>query len=124
MTYGYEHDYIDLKDVLRDYLRENGITLQDILSIMDEEKEGIMEALSKRVALTEEERHELERSLKSSQLNTLLFVIQAFYIINLGGLYKGRIIYPARDDVMRGGIVTAEGLRKIARALGIHIDLP
>jgi DNA-binding transcriptional MerR regulator len=124
MTYGYEHDYIDLKDALKDYLKENGITLQDLLSVMDEEKEGIMEALSKRVALTDEDRHELERSLQSNQLNTLLFVIQAFYIINLGGLYKGRIIYPVREDVMRGGKVTTEGLRKIARALGIHLDLP
>lgn len=121
MTYGYDHGYIDLKDALKDYLRESGITLQDLLSAMDEEKGGIMEALSQRIALTDEDRRELERSLQSKQLNLLLFVVQAFYVINMPGLYKGRVIYPVRGDVMRGERVTVEGLRMIARTLGIRI---
>ena len=112
-------DYITLKKVLKDYLREHGITLRDLLSAMDEDKEGIMEALSRRVHLTREQRRALERGLSSRDLNLLLFVIQAFYIINPSGLYKGFIIEPVREDVMFGDKVTFEGCKMILKALGI-----
>ncbi|MCD6470180.1 hypothetical protein J7L29_05215 [Candidatus Bathyarchaeota archaeon] len=112
-------DYIPLKKVLKDYLREHGITLRDLLSAMDEDKEGIMEALSRRVHLTREQRRALERGLSSRDLNLLLFVIQAFYIINPSGLYKGFIIEPVREDVMFGDKVTFEGCKMILKALGI-----
>ena len=111
--------YIPLKKVLKDYLREHGITLRDLLSAMDEDKEGIMEALSRRVHLTREQRRALERGLSSRDLNLLLFVIQAFYIINPSGLYKGFIIEPVREDVMFGDKVTFEGCKMILKALGI-----
>ena len=112
-------DYIPLKKVLKDYLREHGITLGDLLSAMDEDKEGIMEALSRRVHLTREQRRALELGLSSRDLNLLLFVIQAFYIINPSGLYKGFIIEPVREDVMFGDKVTFEGCKMILKALGI-----
>jgi len=112
-------DYIPLKKVLKDYLREHGITLRDLLSAMDEDKEGIMEALSRRVHLTREQRRALELGLSSRDLNLLLFVIQAFYIINPSGLYKGFIIEPVREDVMFGDRVTFEGCKMILKALGI-----
>jgi len=112
-------DYIPLKKVLKDYLREHGITLRDLLSAMDEDKEGIMEALSRRVHLTREQRRALELGLSSRDLNLLLFVIQAFYIINPSGLYKGFIIEPVREDVMFGDKVTFEGCKMILKALGI-----
>jgi len=112
-------DYITLKKVLKDYLREHGITLRDLLSAMDEDKEGIMEALSRRVHLTREQRRALELGLSSRDLNLLLFVIQAFYIINPSGLYKGFIIEPVREDVMFGDKVTFEGCKMILKALGI-----
>ena len=111
--------YIPLKKVLKDYLREHGITLRDLLSAMDEDKEGIMEALSRRVHLTREQRRALELGLSSRDLNLLLFVIQAFYIINPSGLYKGFIIEPVREDVMFGDKVTFEGCKMILKALGI-----
>ena len=112
-------DYIPLKKVLKDYLREHGITLKDLRSAMDEDKEGIMEALSRRVHLTREQRRALELGLSSRDLNLLLFVIQAFYIINPSGLYKGFIIEPVREDVMFGDKVTFEGCKMILKALGI-----
>lgn len=115
-------DYISLKRVLKGYLREHGTTLSDLLSVMDDGKEGIMEALSKRVYLTRAQRRALERGLSSKDLNLLLFVIQAFYVLNPSGLYKGLIIEPAREDVMVGDKVTFEGCKMILRALGISTD--
>lgn len=115
-------DYISLRRVLKDYLREHGVTLSDLLSVMDDDKEGIMEALSKRVYLTRAQRRALERGLSSRDLNLLLFVIQAFYVLNPSGLYKGLIIEPTREDVMVGDKVTFEGCKMILKALGISTD--
>jgi len=115
-------DYIDLRQALKDYLRDAGITLQDLLGVMDEEKSGIIEALRKRIHLTEEEGKALERRLTSKELNTLLFVVQAFYILNSSGTYKGRVLYPARKDVVLGDKVSSQGCKMILRALGIHTD--
>ena len=115
-------DYIDLKLALKDYLREHGLTLNDVLMAMDDDREGALEALRKRTLLTEDELKQLERKLTSRQLNTLLFVIQVFYIVNVSGLYKGRMIYPCRDDIVRDNRVTSEGVKMVLRALGIHFD--
>jgi len=117
-----EEDYIPLRKVMKDYLKDQGITLNDLLSVMDEDKEGIMEALSKRVYLTRAQRKALERGLSSKDLNLLLFVIQAFYILNPSGLYKGLIIEPVREDVMIGDKVTFEGCKIILKSLGIPTD--
>lgn len=115
-------DYISLRKVLKDYLREQRITLNDLLSVMDEDKEGIMEALGKRVYLTSRQSKVLERNLSSRELNLLLFVIQAFYILNPSGLYKGLIIDPVREDVMRGDKVTFEGCKSLLKSLGISVS--
>jgi len=111
--------YIDLRRALKNFLKEKGVTLQEVLSLMDEDKEGIMEALKKRVHLTEAQSRALERNLSSRDLNLLLFVIQTFYIVNPGGLYKGLIIEPTREDVMWGNKVTFEGCKMILEALRI-----
>jgi len=111
--------YIDLRTALKNYLKEQGITLSDLLSMMDEDKEGIMDALKKRVHLNERQSRMLEENLTSKQLNLLLFVIQAFYILNPSGLYKDLIIEPTREDVMYGDKVTFEGCKMILEALRI-----
>jgi len=111
--------YIDLRTALKNYLREQGITLSDLLGMMDEDKEGIMDALKKRVHLNERQSRMLEENLTSKQLNLLLFVIQAFYILNPSGLYKDLIIEPTREDVMYGDKVTFEGCKMILEALRI-----
>ncbi len=115
-------DYIPLRRALKDYLKEHGITLKDLLSVMDENKEGIMDSLSKRVHLTWRQREALERGLSSRDLNLLLFVIQAFYILNPSGLYKGLIIEPMREEVMFGDKVTFGGCKMILKALRISVD--
>jgi len=111
--------YIDLRTALKNYLKEQGITLSDLLSMMDEDKEGIMDALKKRVRLNERQSRMLEENLTSKQLNLLLFVIQAFYILNPSGLYKDLIIEPTREDVLCGDKVTFEGCKMILEALRI-----
>ncbi len=112
-------DYIPLRKALKDYLREQGITLSDLLSLMDEEKKGLMEALRERVHLTEPQSRKLEKSLTSRDLNLLLFVVQAFYVLNHSGLYKGFIIEPTREEVMWGNKATFEGCKMILKALQV-----
>jgi len=114
--------YIDLRVALKNYLKEQGITLQDLLSSMDEDKEGIMDALRKRVYLTENQSRILEEKLTSKELNLLLFVIQAFYILNPSGMYRDFIIEPTREDVMYGDKATFEGCKLILKALRISTE--
>ncbi len=110
--------YIPLKKAVDDYLKEQGLTLSDVVAVMDEDKESIAESLRKRCLISlKTERLLLER-LTSRQLNMLIFVIQVFYIINIGGIYKGLIIYPERSSVVSGQKVTEEGLRLVLKALG------
>ncbi|MGQ9479425.1 MAG: hypothetical protein ACUVQ0_05315 [Thermoproteota archaeon] len=90
----------------------------DIVAVMDEEEEGILESLRKRCTLSPEIERRLMEKLTSKQLNLLIFVIQAFYIVNIGGMYKGLIIYPKREAVMTGQKVSEEGLKLILKALG------
>ncbi len=111
--------YIDLRTALKDYLKEQEITLSDLLDVMDEQKEGIMEALRKRVHLTEAQSRALEENLTSRQLNLLLFVIQAFYLLNPSGTYRDFILDPTREDVIYGDKATFEGCKMILRALRI-----
>jgi len=113
------NDYIALRKVLKDYLKEQGITLKDLLSVMDEDKGSIMEALSERAHLTNAQSRALEHGLSSKDLNLLLFVIQAFYLLNPSGMYKGFIIEPARGDVVYEDKATFEGCKSILKALHI-----
>ena len=114
--------YIDLRTALKDYLKEQEITLSDLLDVMDEQKEGIMEALRKRVHLTEAQSRALEENLTSRQLNLLLFVIQAFYLLNPSGTYRDFILDPTREDVIYGDKATFEGCKMILRALRISTE--
>ncbi|MBS7612194.1 hypothetical protein KEJ27_08360 [Candidatus Bathyarchaeota archaeon] len=117
-----EEDYIDVKLALKDFLRDNDLTLDDILSAMDEDKEGAIEALRRRTFLSEYELKQLERKATSRQLNTLLFVIQLFYLANPSGFYKDKLIYPCREDAVKDGKITAGSIKQILKILGIHID--
>lgn len=112
---------INVGEALRDLLKDYGVSLEDILDVMDEERKGVMEALMERVALTERECRLLESNLTSRQLNLLLFTLQTFYITNASGMYKGRLLMPLREHVVGvDGRVTFEGLQLIIKALGIR----
>ncbi|MEM2089447.1 MAG: hypothetical protein QXF52_12425, partial [Thermoproteota archaeon] len=75
--------YIPLKKAVDDYLKEQGLTVADIVRVMDEDKEGIAESLRKRCAISFTTERRLLEKLTSRQLNFLIFVVQAFYIVNI-----------------------------------------
>jgi hypothetical protein len=112
-----ETRYIPLRKALKDYLKEQRTTLSDLLGIMDEERKGIMEALQERVQLTDAQSRMLEQTISTRDLNLLLFVAQAFYLLNPSGMYKGFAIEPTRDEVVWGDKITYEGCRIILKAL-------
>jgi len=116
------YEYVHLKKALSDLLKEYGVTVYDILDAMDEEPTGIKESFMRRVRISEDEYEELARNLSTRQLNLLLFALQVFYIGNVSGLYKGYIIVPTRDEVVKGATtITFEGVRKVAKALGFEL---
>lgn len=111
--------FIHIRRALDDFLEEKQIEIQDILSVMDEEVKGIERYLREKTLLREEEIEKLVRKYSSRELNLLIFVLQTFYIVNMGGLYKGRLILPLRGEILQGNKATLEGISKLLRALGI-----
>ncbi len=109
--------YIPLKKAVYDFLKEEDLTVADVVAVMDEDKDSIVESLRKRCTISLRTERLLLEKLTSKQLNFLIFVIQAFYIVNMGGMYKGFLIQPEREDIVIGEKVTEEGLRKILKAL-------
>lgn len=113
-------DTITLREALKDFLREQGLTLDDVLSAMDEDSRGIIGSLIARASITVEEAEQLEKMYTARQLNLLIFAIHLFYYANPSGLYKGRIIIPARISVVGpDGRVTRAGLHLVMRSLGL-----
>lgn len=112
-------EYIDVKRAVADFLAENGITLRDLLDAMDEDPSSLRESLKVRVAANKKEVERIEMRLTASQLNYLIFVLHTFYIVNVGGLYKGRILTPPRELIVHGNKASFQGLRLLAKALGL-----
>lgn len=111
---------ITLKGALEDFLNDAGLSLSDVLSVMDDDPRGIIESLLKRVDISEEEAERLEKMLTSDQLNLLILVLHVFYYANPSGYYKGFLIYPPYDQVVGpNGKITREGLNLVMRSLGI-----
>ncbi len=114
------HRLIRLKDALKDFLKDAGLSLQDVLSAMDEDPSGLIASLMARIDIDEHEAELLEKLYTAKQLNMLLFAIQVFYIANPSGYYKGFLIYPSREKVIGpSGKVTREGLSLLLKSLGI-----
>ena len=113
--------YISLREALRDFLKEQGLTVNDILDAMDETPELLEKSILKRVNISWKELRGLESSYTTRQLNLIVFVIQVFYLANVSGMYKNRVIIPLREEVVGSdGRVTKEGLIKIIRSLGLR----
>lgn len=109
-----------LKEALEDFLKDAGLELDDVLSVMDENPEGILKSLLLRVNISEEEAIKLETVLSAKQLNLLILVLHVFYYANPSGYYKGRLIYPPRYQVIGpDGRVTYDGLYTIMKSLGL-----
>ncbi|MCD6563547.1 MAG: hypothetical protein J7K23_06480 [Thermoproteales archaeon] len=111
---------ITLMEALKDFLREQQLTIDDILDSMDETKEDIIKSLLKRVNISYEDAKKIEKIYSARQLNLLIFAVHLFYFVNPSGLYKGRLIIPPRDKVVDiNGRITRDGLFLIMRSLGI-----
>ena len=111
---------ITLREALKDFLREEGLSLRDILEVMDEDPRGLIESLLKRVDIDIEQAVELERNFTSRQLNLIILALHIFYIANVSGYYKGYLIVPLREEVVnKEGKITKEGLKKIIKSLGL-----
>jgi len=113
--------YITLREALKDFLKEHDLTLEEVLSLMDEEdKDSLRVSLLKRISLSPKELDSLEKNYTARQLNLLILAIQVFYLSNPSGLYKGRLIIPLRDQVVgEDGKITPQGLRLILKSLGL-----
>lgn len=113
--------YISLREALKDFLREQGLNINDILDAMDETPELLEKSILKRVNISWKELRGLENNYTTRQLNLMVFVIQVFYLANVSGMYKNRIIVPLREEVVgSNGKITKEGLVKIIRSLGLR----
>jgi len=114
-------DQIDLRDAVEDLLREQGITLKDVLDLMDEGRDSVMRSLSKTSDLDDDQLSEIESKLSYRQINMLVFVLHALYVNNPSGLYRGMTLTPRREDVMVGQRITFEDIRAVAGALGMDL---
>ena len=112
-------DIITLREAVKDFLSEAGLDLNDVLAMMDEEPGGLDESMRQRIWLDDASSRKLQSALSSRQLNYLIFVLQAFYIINPSGLYKSGFLFPTREAVMAGQKATVEGVKLVLRALDI-----
>lgn len=109
-----------MREALRDFLKDSGLSLSDLLSAMDEDPRGIVDSLLKRVDISEEEAKKLEGRFSPRQLNLLILVVHIFYYANTSSYYKGYLIYPPREAVVGpSGKITREGLQLIIRSLNL-----
>lgn len=112
--------YVKLKDVIKDFLKENGLDLRDIIDAMNESREDIRESLKRRTWLTKKQLSFLIQAFSVQELNLLIFALQTFYLINPSGLYKGAIIIPRREDIIRDGKATPNGIRLLTKELNLR----
>ncbi|OYT40094.1 MAG: hypothetical protein B6U89_03090 [Desulfurococcales archaeon ex4484_58] len=108
---------IPIEHALNDLLREYGITIDDLLIAMRYEDLDVYDELVKRIDNPTKELLAELASLSWRTLALTLFVLQAFYIINPSGLYKGCIIDPPREVVMRGFKASCSGLKILINRL-------
>jgi hypothetical protein len=105
--------YISLRDALKDFLKEHNLTINDILEVMDEDPEGIIKALQKRTGISRSDLEELISKYGGKRVNVAIIALQVFYLNNPSGMYKGKLIIPERDEIIRDGKVSVDGIRRI-----------
>lgn len=113
---------VHLRRAVEDLLSEYGISLKDLLSAMDEERESVRGSLQRIASLSEEQLILIESKLRTTEINYLVFVIQAFYIINQTGLYKNLVVIPEKDYVMEGRKASFDGIVAVSKALGLNME--
>ncbi len=102
---------------LLDLLREQGITLEDLLAAMRSEGVDVYGELKKRLLYHDKMTILFIDNLDWRRAAILLFTIQSLYIINPSGLYKGFILEPPREKVVYWYRVLPQGLIILAKEL-------
>ncbi len=91
---------IPVEKALLDLLREYGTTLDDLLVAMKTENLDVYEELIKRIAMPSKDTIAYIYSLPWKLVALTLFTLQALYIVNPSGLYKGYLLDPPREQVI------------------------
>ena len=100
-----------------DLLREYGLTVEDLVKAMDEENIDVYNELINRLSVKSRDIVSYIYSIPWKKACILLFIIQAFYIVNIPGQYKGYLLDPPRDAVMEASRVKPSGLLYLLRYL-------
>ena len=102
-------------------MKEFGVTPADVVAAMDEDPEGLLESLLKTVHVDRRTAERIISRMPAKHLNFAIFVAHALYLRNPSGLYKGKLIVPERDEVVRGEKLTLEGFREMLKALELYL---
>ena len=101
---------IPIEQALNDLLREYGITINDLFEAMLVEDIDVYEELLKRLETKSKDIVASIYSMPWKLVALTLFTIQAFYIVNPSGMYKGRLLDPPRESMIVGNKVKYSGL--------------
>ncbi|WP_244372384.1 hypothetical protein [Staphylothermus marinus] len=102
MLNGEKYLTIPIETALHDLLREYGIELNDLFAAMIDEGIDVYRELLNRIDHVTNDIVQVIRNTPWKLVALTLFVLQAFYITNLSGLYKGYFLDPPREDIMNG----------------------
>lgn len=108
---------IPIEAALRDLLREYGVTVEDLLVAMMSENLDVYGELVKRIDRVTKDVYETIYSFPWRLVALTLFTLQAFYLANPSGLYKGYVIDPPREAVAVGDKVVFHGLMYLVNRL-------
>jgi len=101
---------IPVEKALLDLLREQGITVNDLLAAMREEGIDVYGELVKRLVYPARDTVAYIYGMPWKLAALTLFALQALYIVNPGGLYKGFLLDPPREIVVLGDKVKPQGV--------------
>ncbi len=114
---GEKRGYIPVKNALLDLLREQGLSINDLLEAMRLENIDVYNELKKRLLYRDRMVEVFIESLNWRGAAILLFAVQALYIINPAGIYKGYLIIPLHDQVVFKDKILPHGLIILAKSL-------
>lgn len=101
---------LSVESALKDLLIEYGITFEDLFLAMYSENIDVYGELLERIEVKSRDVIETINNLPWKLAALTLFTIQALYLANPSGLYKGYLLTPSREEVVVGNKVRFSGL--------------
>ncbi len=114
---GEKQYYITAANALLDLLKEQGLSINDLLEAMRIEDIDVYNELKKRLLYRDKVVEAFIDGLDWRRVAILLFTVQALYIINPSGIYKGYLITPLHDQVVFKDKILPYGLIILAKSL-------